>query len=311
MGNEVSTERRGFDGKILPVYGPGLPAKAIQENLKEIYNVEASPELISRATDEAKGLAEEWRGRSLEAFCPVLFMDALRVNIRDGGQVTKKPAHMAPAVRLDGRKGFRFRGLSKTRGRSSGRGCSMSRPESAGHPDSGGGRADRLSRGISAAFPGTEVHLCADFSPGSHGPQFGEICFLQRPQSGHRRPERNLPGAVADAAKAAPGRFAGTRDGKCPAVSQSWRNRRNEVVPFMKFSPEIRKAIYTTNAIEPVNCTPQRKVKTRLSFPNGEPAMKLLFMILRRISRKRAMLIRNWGEALHQFLVIYGDRVPL
>jgi transposase-like protein len=94
-------------------------------------------------------------------------------------------------------------------------------------------------------------------------------------------------------------------------ISKSWRSRWNEVIPFMKFSPEIRKAIYTTNAIESVNYTLQRNLKTRQSFPNDESAMKLMFMILRRISKKWTMPIRNWGEALNQFAVIYGDRVPL
>jgi transposase-like protein len=115
----------------------------------------------------------------------------------------------------------------------------------------------------------------------------------------------------ADAAQGALDRFAEKWDEKYPAVAKSWRSRWNEVIPFMKFSPEIRKAIYTTNAVESVNYTLQRSLKTRLSFPNDEAAMKLLFMILRRISKRRTMPIRTWGGALHQFPVIYGDRVPL
>jgi len=94
-------------------------------------------------------------------------------------------------------------------------------------------------------------------------------------------------------------------------ISRSWRNRWNEVIPFMKFSPEIRKAIYTTNAIESLNYTLQRNLKIRLSFPNNESAMKLIFMILQRAKKKWTMPIRNWGEALNQFALIYGDRVPL
>jgi transposase-like protein len=79
----------------------------------------------------------------------------------------------------------------------------------------------------------------------------------------------------------------------------------------MKFSPEIRKAVYTTNAIESVNFTLQRNLKTRRPFPNDEAAVKLIFMILQRISKRWTMPIRNWGEALHQFSLFYGDRVPL
>jgi transposase-like protein len=114
-----------------------------------------------------------------------------------------------------------------------------------------------------------------------------------------------------DAACSALERFAGKWDAKYPAISKSWRSRWVEIIPYMKFSPEIRKAVYTTNAIESVNYTLQRNLKTRQSFPNDGSAMKLIYMILQRISKKRAMPIRNWGEALHQFSLVYGDRVPL
>jgi transposase-like protein len=115
----------------------------------------------------------------------------------------------------------------------------------------------------------------------------------------------------ADAVAAALDRFGGKWDGKYPAISRSWRNRWNEAIPFMQFSPEIRKAISTANAIESVNYTLRRNLKTRQSFPNDEAAMKLIFMILQRVSKKWTMPIRNWGGAMHRFSVIYGDRVPL
>ena len=115
----------------------------------------------------------------------------------------------------------------------------------------------------------------------------------------------------ADAANTALETFGEKWDKKYPAISKSWRNRWNEVIPYMKFSPEIRTAIYTTNSVESLNYTLQRNLKARQSFPNDEAAMKLIFMILKRISKKWTMPIKNWGEAIHQFSVIYGDRVPL
>jgi transposase-like protein len=104
MGNEVSTEFRGFDDKILSMYALGLTTRQLQDHLKEMYAVEVSPELISRVTDEAKELAAEWRGRALEPLYPVLFLDALRANIRDGGAAVKKSVCLALAIRLDGQK---------------------------------------------------------------------------------------------------------------------------------------------------------------------------------------------------------------
>ena len=118
-------------------------------------------------------------------------------------------------------------------------------------------------------------------------------------------------GFTQDDAQTALDRFAEKWDKKYTTISKSWRNRWSEVIPFMKFSPAIRKAVYTTNAIESLNYNLQRNLKTRQSFPNDEAAMKLVFMILRRISKRWTMPIRNWGEALNQFAIIYGDRVPL
>jgi transposase-like protein len=113
-------EFRGFDDKILSMYALGLTTRQIQGNLKEMYAVDVSPELISRVTDEVKELAAEWRGRALEPFYPVLFLDALRVTIRDGAAVVKKSVYLALALRLDGQKELLGLGLNKTKGPNSG-----------------------------------------------------------------------------------------------------------------------------------------------------------------------------------------------
>ncbi|GMO48862.1 MAG: hypothetical protein Pg6C_11570 [Treponemataceae bacterium] len=114
------------------------------------------------------------------------------------------------------------------------------------------------------------------------------------------------PAPPADLASCAPDGFAGVWDKKYPMISRSWRNRRNGVVPFFKFSPEIR------NAVEPVNYTIQKIIKHRQSFPNGGAAVKLIFTGLKKTAQKWTMPIRDWGSALNQFAVIYGeDRVPL
>jgi len=124
-------------------------------------------------------------------------------------------------------------------------------------------------------------------------------------------PYKDRRAVAADAALASLEKFSEKWDRKYPAISRFWRSRWNGVIPFMKFSPGIRGTVYTASAVGPINCALQRNLKTRQSFPNDEAAMKLIFMILRRISKKWTMPIRNWGGALHQFALIYGDRVPL
>jgi transposase-like protein len=158
---------------------------------------------------------------------------------------------------------------------------------------------------VAAVFPKTEVQLC--------------IVHMVR-NSVRFVPYKDRKAAIAGlkniylapSASVALEEFAGAWDKKHPMIAKSWRSRRAEVIPFFKFSPEIRKAVYTTNAIESVNYTIQKIIKHRQSFPNDEAAMKLIFMGLKNIAKKWTMPIRDWGAALNQFAIIYGeDRVPL
>jgi len=302
-------EWRGFDDKIISMYGLGMSTPAIQANLKEIYNVDVSPELVSRVTDEVKGLVEEWRNRPLEPLYPVLFLDALRVNIRDEGHVSKKAVYIALAIRLDGQKEVLGLWIERNEGSKFWMGI-LNELKNRGVQDILIAAVDGLSGfpdAINSIFPKTEVQLCIVHMVRN---SVKYVPYKDRKSVTTDLKEIYLA-PCEDAAQHALERFGEKWDKKYPAISKSWRNRWNEVTPYMKFSPEIRKAIYTTNAVESVNFTLQRNLKTRQSFPNDEAAMKLIFLILRRISKKWTMPIRNWGEAMHQFSIIYGDRVPL
>ena len=302
-------EWRGFDEKILSMYGLGLSTKQIQAHLKEIYNVDVSPELISRVTDEVKGLVDEWRNRPLEPFYPVLFFDALRVNIRDEGHVSKKAVYLALAIGLDGQKEVLGLWIEQNEGSKFWMGI-LNELKNRGVNDILVAAVDGLSGfpdAINTVFPKAEVQLCM-----VHMVRNSLKYVPYKDKKAVTADLKEIYLAPSDdAASEALDRFSQKWDKKYSSISRSWRNRWNEVIPFMKFSPEIRKAIYTTNAIESLNYTLQRNLKTRLSFPNNESAMKLIFMILQRIKKRWTMPIRNWGEALNQFALIYGDRVPL
>ena len=302
-------EWRGFDDKILSMYALGLSTKAIQENIKDIYNVDISPELVSRVTDEVKELVDEWRSRPLDPVYPVIFLDALRVNIRDEGHVSKKAVYIALAIRLDGQKEVLGMWIEQNEGSKFWMGI-LNELKNRGVQDILIAAVDGLSGfpdAINAVFPKTEVQLCIVHMIRN---SVKYVSFKDRKAVTADLKDIYLAPS-ADAAETALQKFAKEWDSKYPAISKSWRSRWGEVIPYMKFSPEIRKAIYTTNAVESLNYTLQRNLKTRQSFPNDEAAMKLVFMILRRISKRWTMPIRNWGEAMHQFSVIYGDRVPL
>jgi len=302
-------EWRGFDEKILSMYGLGLSTKAIQEHLKDIYNVDVSPELISRVTDEVKGLVEEWRSRPLEPFYPVLFFDALRVNIRDEGHVSKKAVYLALAIGMDGQKEVLGLWIEQNEGSKFWMGI-LNELKNRGVTDILIAAVDGLTGfpdAVTAVFPKTEVQLCMVHMVRN---SLKYVPYKDRKAVTAGLKEIYLAPSE-DAALAALDNFAEKWDKKYSSISRSWRSRWSEVIPFMKFAPEIRKAVYTTNAIESLNFTLQRNLKTRLSFPNNEAAMKLIFMILQRVKKKWTMPIRNWGQALNQFALIYGDRVPL
>jgi len=302
-------EWRGFDNKILSMYSLWLSTKAIQENLKEIYNVDVSPELISRVTGEVKGLVGEWRSRPLEAFYPVIFFDALRVNIRDEGHVSKQAVYVALAIGLDGQKEVLGLWIEQNEGSKFWMGI-LNELKNRGVKDILIAAVDGLTGfpdAINSVFSKTEVQLCMVHMVRN---SLKYVPYKDRKAATADLKEIYLAPSE-DAALTALDIFSEKWDAKYSMISRSWRNRWNEVIPFMKFSPEIRKAIYTTNAIESLNYTLQKNLKTRLSFPNNESAMKLIFMILQRIKKKWTMPIRNWSVALNQFALIYRDRVPL
>jgi transposase-like protein len=235
-------EFKGFDDKILSMYSLGLTTRQIQEHLKDISAVDVSPELISRVTDEVKELVNEWRSRPLERLYPVLFLDALRVNIRDGAAVVKKSVYLALAIRLDGQKELgetKFRtgcGSSKTRGPGSG---ILNRSRKAGVPLLMGIMNELKNRGvtdillaavddlsgfpdaIAAVFPRTEVQLC--------------MVHMVRNSV----------------------RFVPYKDRRAvtAGLKKIYLSPSAELASAFKFSPEIRKAVYRTNAIESVNYT--------------------------------------------------------
>jgi putative transposase len=300
---------KGFDDKILSMYSRGMTTREITEHLKEIYKVEVSPELISRVTDSVKELIEEWRKRTLEAFYPIVFLDALVINVKENSKVVRKAIYLALAVRLDGQKEllglwidqnegakFWYEVLSELKNRGVNDILIAGVDGLTGFPDA-----------IKTVFPKTEVQLCI-------------VHMVRNSLKYVPFKDRKVVATGLKAIYTAPSeqaaseeleRFAEAWDSKYPTISRSWRSRWPEVIPFFKFPEVIRKVIYTTNAIESVNYTIRKVTKNRQSFPNTEAAEKLVFLALQNISKKWTMPLRDWGSALNQFAIIYGDRVPI
>jgi transposase-like protein len=301
-------EFKGFDEKILSMYSLGLTTRDITQHLKDIYNVEVSAELISRVTDSVKDLLDEWRSRLLEAFYPIIFLDALVINVRESSQVIKKAVYLALAVRSDGKKELLGLWIDQNEGAKFWLGI-LNELRNRGVKDILIACVDGLTgfpEAINAVFPKTEVQLCI-----VHMIRGGMkyVSFKDR-KAVATDLKQIYTAASEELADSALISFGEKWDKKYPMISRSWRNRWPEVIPFFKFPEVIRKVVYTTNAIESMNFTIRKVIKNRQSFPTNEAAMKLIFMALQNISKKWTMPLHNWGEAINQFSIIYGDRVP-
>jgi len=302
-------EFKGFDDKILSMYARGMTTREIAAHLKEIYGTEVSPELISRATDSVKELLDDWRSRTLESFYPILFLDALVISVREDGKVIKKSIYMALAINLEGRKELLGLWIDQSEGAKFWLRI-LNALKNRGLQDVLISAVDGLTgfpEAIAAVFPKTEVQLC--------------IVHMVR-NSLKFVPFRDRKAIAADLRKVytAPSEemavdeleaFSKRWDSRYPMISRSWKSKWSDLTPFFKFPDTIRKVIYTTNAIESLNFSVRKVTKNRQSFPTADAAMKLVFMALQNISKKWTMPIRDWGVALNQFAILYGDRVPL
>jgi transposase-like protein len=302
-------ERRftGFDDKILALYARGLSVREIQKFLSEMYAVEVSPDLISTVTDAVVGEIAAWQARPLETIYPVVFFDALRVKIRDEGVVRSKAIYLALAVLADGSRDILGLWIEQTEGAKfwlkvftdlKTRGC---HDILIAVTDGLKGMPEALS----AVFPQTTLQTC--------------IVHLIRHSLDYANwKERKLLAAAlkpiytapsAQAASAALDEFADTSLGqRVPTVAASWRRAWPQVIPFFAFPPDIRRLIYTTNALENVNRQLRKISKTRGHFPSDEAATKLLWLGLRNITLQWAQRNYGWEAAMNQFRILYEDR---
>jgi transposase-like protein len=286
-----------------------MTTREIAGHLKEIYGTDVSPELISRATDSVKELLDDWRERSLEPFYPVLFLDALMINVKDGAHIVKKSLYLALAIRLDGQKELLGLWIEQNEGAKFWMSI-LNELRNRGVQDILIAAVDGLTgfpEAINTVFPKVEVQLCIVHMVRNalkFVPYKDRKAVAADLKSIYLSPSEEMASVALDA-------FAEKWDGKYPMISRSWRNRWPEIIPFLKFPEVIRRAVYSTNAIESLNYSIRKITRNRQSFPTTDAAIKLVFMALQNIAKRWTMPLRDWGSALNQFAIIYGDRVPV
>jgi putative transposase len=301
------TRWTGFDDKILSLYSRGMTTREIQGHLEEIYKVEVSAALISEVTSAVQEEVQAWQNRPLESRYPIVYMDVLHVKMRDNGHVKNRAVYVAIGVNLEG--GKEVLGLWS----SDHEGAKLwlqvvTELRNRGVEDIFIACVDGLKgfpEAIELVYPKAQVQLCIVHMV-RHSLNY--VSWKQRRAVASDL--RNIyTAATAEAAEAELDAFAEKWDKSHPTISQVWRRNWERIMPFFAYPAEIRKVIYTTNAIESLNMSLRKIIKTRGSFPNEEAALRLLWLALRNHSKKWSF-VQNWREALNRFQILWPERMP-
>jgi transposase-like protein len=299
----------GFDDRIISLYARGMTTRDIQAHFEESYGVEVSPTFISQVTNEVMDEVKQWQQRPLDALYPVVYLDCLVVRSRDSGAVQNKSVYLALGINADGEKELLGLWMAQTEGAKFWLSV-MNELKNRGVQDIFIACCDGLKgfpEAIEAVYPKTQVQLCIVHQI-RHSLRY--VNWKQRKVIAADL-KRIYGAATLAEAELALAEFADKWDDQHPMISLSWRNNWERLSVFFDYPPEIRKVIYTTNAIESLNASLRKITKTRRSFPTDDSVMKILYLALHQISKKWTMPIRDWKAAMSQFMIMYSDRVSL
>ncbi len=302
------TRFTGFDKNILSLYSRGLSTREIQQHLEEIYGVEITAGLISSVTDEVLDEVKTWQNRQLDEVYPIMYLDAIQFKVRDNGHVRNKAIYLAIGVTIEGYKEVLGLWIAQTEGAKFWLQV-VTELKNRGVTDIFIACVDGLKgfpEAIESVFPQTEVQLCIVHLV-RHSLNY--VGWKQRKEVA--RELKLIYTAATDVeAEQRLAEFSLKWDEKFPMIAKSWRSNWTRVIPFFAHPPEIRKIIYTTNAIESLNMSLRKVTKARGSFPNDEAVSKLLYLALRNIAKKWTMPVHAWKDALNRFAIIYEARLP-
>jgi putative transposase len=297
----------GFDDKILALYSRGLSARDIEAHLAEIYGVQVGRDLISRVTDAVMDDVREWQQRPLDDVYPVIFLDALVLKIREGGTVQRRACYLALGVTVEGERDVLGMWFQETEGAKFWMQV-LSELKQRGVQDILVCCVDGLKglpEAIEAIYPNTVVQTCV-----VHLIRHSLKYVPRREREQVARDLKPIYTAVdADAAQAALEAFDDKWGSRFPVITQAWLNAWEYMIPFLAFPPELRRVVYTTNAIEALNRQLRKAIKTKGHFPNEEAARKLIYLAITNAVPAWTRT-RNWTTALLAFKIHFGDRLP-
>lgn len=300
------TRFTGFNDKIISMYARGMTTREIESHLKEIYGVEVSPALVSQVTEAVSEEVKRWQNRALEPIYGIVYLDALYVKMRHEGRVENRAVYVAIGVDLEGQKDVLGLWCSANEGSKFWLSV-LTDLKNRGVKDMLIVCVDGLKgfpQAIEAVFPMAQVQLCIVHLVRA---SLKYVTWKERKQvAADLKPIYRA--ATAAEAEMNLESFMATWGHKYKAIGKLWKENWERVIPFFAFPEEVRKVIYTTNAVEALHRGLRKIIKNRGSFPSEEAALKLLYLALENISEKWET-VQHWRAALNQFEILWGDRI--
>ena len=302
------TRWTGFDDKILSLYARGMTVREIQGHLEEMYGAEVSPTLISTVTDAVMDEAKAWQSRPLDTLYPIVYLDCIHVKSRDAGVVKVKAVYLALGIDLTGNKQLLGLWIAQTEGAKFWLQV-VTELKNRGVQDIFIACVDGLKgfpEAIESVYPQTAVQLCVVHMV-RHSLNYVSWKMRKTVAADLRTV---YAAATLEAATAALHEFEQKWGADYPPIVQSWRRNWDRITPFFDYAPEVRRIIYTTNAIESVNMSLRKITKNRGSFPSDDALLKLFYLALNNIAKKWTMPVQNWKPVLNRFTIQFGERMP-
>ncbi|QSB01471.1 IS256 family transposase [Methylomonas sp. EFPC1] len=302
------TRWTGFDDKIISLYARGMTVREIQSHLEELYGADVSPSLISSVTDAVADEVKAWQSRPLEPIYPIVYLDCIHVKVRDTGAVRVKAVYLAIGINLNGEKEVLGLWIAQTEGAKFWLQV-VTELKNRGLQDIFIACVDGLKgfpEAIEAVYPQAAVQLCIVHLVRN---SLNYVGWKMRKRIADDL-KRIYQSATVTEAEQQLVEFEAQWSGDYPSIAQIWRRNWSRIIPFFDYPPEIRRIIYTTNAIESVNMSLRKITKNRGSFPNDEALSKLFYLALINISKKWTMPLHDWKAALNRFSIQFDDRMP-
>jgi len=296
-----------FDDQILTLYAKGMSTRDIVATFQEMYGAEVSPTLISKVTDAVHEQVVEWQNRPLDSIYPILYLDCIVLKIRQDNRVLRKSVYLALGINLEGQKELLGLWISETEGAKFWLSV-LTELQNRGVQDILIACVDGLSgfpEAIEAVYPLAKVQLCI-----VHMVRNSVRYVPYKEKKAVCADLKKIYGSTTDEQAALElERFSERWDDKYPNIGKSWRKHWENIIPFFDYPEEIRKVIYTTNAIESLNSVIRKSTKNRKVFPNDAAATKVVYLAIREASKKWTMPIRNWKPAMNRFMIEFEERL--